>query len=341
MSALRELVTKSLVNAGMYIDDGRFDQVRREAAIAAARHLRPTVQRVCGADPAAIAGSVGLTVGAVTRVFGHGWQQAAGFGVLARVRAGRVADVARLGALLNLGIVLFDHVVDTFPERRPALAGRLNAQLLTAVPPAVAVPSGDLGVESVAAVAVEVMSGARRLGGRADDVERFERIIATMQRGELASLQDRNVGEPPSRAVWEALYAKSALPATAVATLAKLANPAASDSVRAAVDRAAALMGEAFWIVDDLVDVRGDWDAGGWNRPLWLLLDRAGDCPASGEDAVRRLLQTGVAEAEAQRLGQVLAELAALPGSSQRALLRPVQSAVRSWVEEMPVSTDA
>lgn len=341
MSALRELVTKSLVNAGVYIDDARFDRVRREAATAAVRHLRRTVRRVCGEDPAAIAGSVGLSIGAVARVFGHGWQQAAGFGVLAQVRAARVADVARLGALLNLGIVLFDHVVDTFPERRSALAGRLNARRLAAVPSAAATPSGDLGVDSVVAVALEVIAGARRLGGDADDLERFDRIIAAMQRGELASLQHRHAGEPPSGAIWEALYSKSALPATAIATLARLANPAASDSVRAVVNRAAALMGEAFWIIDDLVDVRADWDAGGWNRALWLLLDRADECPTSGEDAVRRLLETGVAEAEAQRLGQVLAELATLSGSSQRTLLRPVQSAVRSWVEEMPASTDA
>lgn len=339
MSALRELVTQSLVNAGMYIDDVRFDQARREAATAAARHLRTTVQRICGADPAAIAGSTGLSVGALARMFGHGWQQAAGFGMFARVPACRLADVARLGALLNLGIVLFDHVVDTFPERRSALTSRVNAQLLATVPSADAARSGDLGIDAVAAIAAEVIWGARRLGGRADDLERFGHIIAAMQKGEVASLQDRHPGDAPSAVVWQALYAKSALPATAMAVLATLANPAASDSIRAIVDRAAALIGEAFWIIDDLVDTQVDWEAGGWNRPLWLLLKRIDEPPASGEDAVRRLLETGVAGAEAQRLSQVLAELATLPGSSQRALLRPVQSAVRSWVEEIPAGS--
>jgi hypothetical protein len=337
MSELRALITRALLDSGVYIDDARFDRVRLEAAGAAGQHLRPALQRVCGHEPAAVAASVGLSAGAIARMFGHGWQQAAGFAALAGVRAHRVADVACLGALLSLGIVLFDHLIDTFPERRAVLADRLIPELLTAEPSgATAAPSGDLGVDSLAAVAVEVMSGARRLGGRPDDVEHFHQVIAAMYRGELASLQGRRAGEPPSATVWEALNAKSALPATAVATLAKLANAAASNPIRAVVDRAAALVGEAFWIVDDLADVPADWEAGGWSRPVWLLLDRLGETPANGADAVRLLLQTGIAAAEAKRLAQVLAELAALPGSSQRMLLRPVQAAVRSWVEEIP-----
>lgn len=336
MSGLRALITRALLDCGMYIDDARFDRVRLEAAGAARQHLRPALQRVCGQEPAAVAASVGLSAGAIARMFGHGWQQAAGFAALAEVRAHRVAEVAWLGAVLSLGIVIFDHLIDTFPERRAVLADRLIPELLTAEPSGAAAPSGDLGVNSLARLAVGVMSGARRLGGRPDDVEHFHQVIAAMYRGELASMQARRVGEPPSATVWAALNAKSALPATAVATLAKLANAAASDPIRAVVDRAAALVGEAFWIVNDLADVSADWEAGGWSRPVWLLLDRPGENPANGEDAVRRLLQTGIAAAEAKRLGQVLAELAALPGSSQRTLLRPVQAAVRSWVEEIP-----
>ncbi len=337
MSGLRALLTRALLDAGVYLDDARFDLVRVEAADAAGRHLRPTVLRVCGHEPTHVAASVGLTTGAIARVFGHGWQQAAGFAALAGVRARRTAEVARLGALLSVGIVLFDHVVDTFPERRTALADRLNPEALSGAPPArPGSSSGDLAVDSVAAVAGEVMSGARRLGGRPDDVARFHRVIDAMYRGELVSLQQRRIGEPPPAAVWEALHAKSALPATAVATLAKLGNAAASDPTRSVVDRAAALMGEAFWIVDDLADVASDWEVGGWSRSLWLLLERPGEAPSSGEDAVARLLRTGIAEAEAKRLGQLLAELASLPGASQRTLLRPVQAAVRSWVEEIP-----
>ena len=135
--------------------------------------------------------------------------------------------------------------------------------------------------------------------------------------------------------MWEALNAKSALPATAVATLAKLANAAASDPIRAVVDRAAALVGEAFWIVDDLVDSSADWEAvagaaryGSCSTGPENPRPRRGRGPAVAADRHRRH--------RGERLGQVLAELAALPGASERTLLRPVQAAVRSWVEEIP-----
>ncbi len=351
MSELRALVTEALVDAGVFIDDVRFDQARLEAASIAGQQLRPTLLRVCGQEPTAVAASVGLSAGAISRIFGHGWQQAAGFAALAGVRPRRVADVARSGAVLSLGIVLFDQLVDAFPGRRAVLADRLTPELLgvaqqaaaqpatasaATAQPATALAGGDLGVESVVALALEVMSSARRLGGRAEDLARFHEVIDDMLRGELASLQARRAGEPTAPATWAALRAKSALPATAVATLAKLTIPTAGDSVRADLDRAAEVVGRAFWIADDLADVQDDWDAGRWSRPLWLLLDRTEETPTSGADAVRRLVRSGIASAEARRLAQLLAELATLAGSSQRTLSRPVQAAVRSWVEEIP-----
>ena len=164
-----------------------------------------------------------------------------------------------------------------------------------------------------------------------------------MYRGELASAEARRSnGRPsPSADLWEAMRCKSALPSTAVAVLALLANPLAGDGVRDVVETAAAYTGEAFWIADDLTDVRSDWDAGCWSRPLWLLLRAPGDPPASAEDAIQRLLRSGIAASEAQRLRHALVQLtalqAALPGVSERSLLRPVQAAVRSWLEEIPL----
>lgn len=347
MTTLRAVLSQALLDAGMYIDDVRFDRVRRAAAALSRQHLGPTLQGVWGHDLGAVAATVGLTEGAIARVFGHGWQQAAGFAALAELRPNRRAAVARLGALLSLGIVLVDQVVDTFAERRAVLTERLTPDVLRAAstdptgPPHAPAPSGDLGVDAVVALASAVMSGARRLDGRADDHERFSQVIAAMYAGELASVEARRLGEPPSVQAWEALRAKSALPATAVAVLASLGHPAAGAGDREVVDAAGELVGEAFWIVDDLVDVRSDWAAGCWSRPLWLLADRTGETPASGDDAVRQLLDSGIAASEAQRLGHVLAELAGLPGSSQRTLLRPVQAAVRSWVEEIPADPSA
>jgi hypothetical protein len=339
VSELRALLWRALLDAGMLIDDRRFDRVRLDAAAASRQHLRRAVHGICGQEPAIVADSLGLSAGAIMRVFGHGWQQAAGFAALAEVRASRVGAVSRLGALLSLGIVLFDHVLDTFAERRAVLIERLTPELFRAPPTAAPARCGDAGIDFLVALAVEVVTGARRLGGRSEDSERFAQVLDEMYRGERASLQARRADGPPSPEVWEALRGKSALPATAVAVLALLGNPAASDATRRVVERAAALVGEAFWIVDDLADVRADWEAGCWSRPLWLLFNRPDEAPVSGEDAVRRLLDSSIATAEAQRLGQALAQLAALPGTSERALLRPVQAAVRSWIEEIPAAS--
>jgi hypothetical protein len=339
VSGLRTLLCQTLLDAGMLIDDTRFDRVRVEAATASSRHLRSAVHALCGRQPAIVAGSVGFSPGAIARVFGHGWQQAAGFAAFADVRSNRVERVARLGALLSLGIVLVDHVLDTSAERRAVLVERLDPEVLRTGSAAAPAGSGDVGIDFLVALAVEVVRGAQRLDGRLEDGERFEWLLSEMYRGERASIEARRAGGLPSPEVWEALHGKSALPATAVAVLALLANPAARDATRKVVEAAATLVGEAFWIVDDLADVQSDWDAGCWSRPLWLLLDRPGEAPVSGEHAVQRLLETGIAAAEAQRLGQVLAELAALPGVSERTLLRPVQAAVRSWIEEIPVGS--
>lgn len=337
MTELRTVLWRALNDAGMWIDDARFDRVRIEAAAASRRHFGGAVSALSGQPPAVIAGSVGLTPGATARVFGHGWQQAAGFAAFAGVRRNRVEVVARLGALLSLGIVLFDHVIDTFAQRRTVLIERLAPDALLVQP--TGARCGDVGIDFLVALAEEVISGAKCLRGRADDSERFVQLLGEMYRGERASVESRPDGGRPSPEVWEALRAKSALPAAAVATLALLGNPAASDTARGAVQAAAAHVGEAFWIIDDLVDVQSDWDAGCWSRPLWLLVERTAEAPVSGEDAVRRLLESGIAAAEAQRVGQVLSELAALPRASERALLRPVQAAVRSWVEEIPDGT--
>jgi hypothetical protein len=336
VNELRVLLWRTLLDGGVLIDDARFDRVRLEAAAASRRHLRRAVHAIGGPQPAIIAGSLGLSPGAVARVFGHGWQQAAGFAALAEVRPHRLEAVAQLGALLSLGIVLFDHIVDNFPARRAVLVERLSPELFDAPPTGTSGTCGDVGIDFLAALAVEVVSGAQRLGGRAEDGRRFVQVLREMYHGERASVEACRASGPPAPEVWEALRAKSALSATAVGALALLGNPAAGDSARASVEAAAALVGEAFWIVDDLVDVLPDWDAGCWSRPLWRLLERPGETPVSGEDALRQLLESGRAAAEAQRLCQVLVELAALPGASERMLLRPVQAAVRSWIEEIP-----
>lgn len=335
MSELRDVVAGTLREAGVLLDDERFARTRREAAALAARHLTPSVRTIGGDDPAVVADAVGVAPGALARWFGHGWQQAAGFAAYAGVRPSRADAVARLGALFNLGIVLLDHLLDTRPGQHDALATALGPVL--AGDPAARTADGrdrDPGVGLVALLARAVIGGAQRLQGRPEDLDRLAQLLVTMHRAERSTVELRRTPDPAPPEVWEALHAKSALPSSALALLALLGHPDADDAAREVVTTAAGLVGEAFWIVDDLADVRADWDAGTWSRPL-VLLHRSGLVPLDAGDAIRRLLDSGLATAEAKRLGRVLTELAALPGASDRALVRPVQAAVRSWVEQM------
>jgi hypothetical protein len=336
VSALQGLLWRALRDAGMLIDDARFDKVRLEAAAASRQHLSGAVSAIVGQSPAVIAKSFGLSRAAIVRVFGHGWQQAAGFAALAGVRANRVNAVAQLGALWSLGIVLFDHMLDTLPERRVVLLERLTPTLFHSPPAGARVPSGDVAIDFLVALAVGIVTGAQRMDGRPEDCEWFVQLLDEMYRGEQKSVTVRRVGTSPSPEVWEALRCKSALPATAIGVLALLGNPRASDAEREVVQAAASLVGQAFWIVDDLVDVQSDWEAGCWSRPLWLLLNQTRETPISSEEALKWLIESGIAASEAQQLGNMLTQLAALAGASERALLRPAQAAVRSWVDEIP-----
>jgi hypothetical protein len=335
MSELRDLLSNTLIDAGMLIDGTSFDRTRREAASSSKRHLAPSVDAIGGCAPAEIAASAGVSPGALARWFGHGWQLATGFATFAGVRPNRVASVARLGGLFNLGVVLLDHVMDTLPERRGTLLRLVTPELLRSVrsrPPV----SDDIAVDFVVGVARAVVSGAYALGGRPEDLDRFTALVGEMYEAERASVELRRIpGLPPPEA-WDVLRAKSALPATALALLALLANPTADRAHRESVECAAANIGEAFWIVDDLADLPSDWVTGCWSRPLWLLLRQPGENPDDAAQAIERLLDTGIAAAEARRLTTALADLAECPGASHRALLRPVQAAVRSWIEEIP-----
>ncbi len=335
MNELRSVVWSRLRDAGALIDDARFDRTRLDSAALSKRHFAASVRALGAGDPALVAQAVGVSPGAMARWFGHGWQQTAGFAAYAGVGPARIDAIARLGALFNMGVVLVDHVLDTLPERRAALLDALSPVLLGDPSAGSRAGRGDPGVDFVAQVALAVVSGARHLGGRSQDVDKLTELLGSMYRAERSTIEGRRATGPPAPGVWDALHAKSALPSAAQGLLALLGNPAADDTTRDAVAAAADLVGEAFWIVDDLADVQSDWDSGCWSRALWLL-HRSGESPTTSDEALRRLLDTGIAAAEGQRLGQVLTELAALPGPSDRALVRPVQAAVRSWVEEMP-----
>lgn len=342
MSGLRQVVWGALADAHLLLSDERCDRLRREAMAYGRRSLSPTLEHIAGTswdEPLTPAGSLGLAVPALPRIFGLGAQQAAGLATIAATPARARPRVARLGGLFNLGVALFDHVCDEFPGRAELLLAAvtpaaLDAQLAQRIPAPPA--SGDAGVDLLVALIAEFFTGARELGGAVRDRRTFGRLIGSMYNGERFATGARRERDPPTPGVWRELRRKSVLPMETVAMLALLAHPNAGAEQRSRVRVAAALAGEAIWIVDDLADVREDWHAGCWSRPLWLLAHTPEATPASDEDAIGRLLDTGIAAAEARRLAARLSGLRALPGAPERAFLRPLLAAVHSWIDLIP-----
>lgn len=342
MSGLRSLVRGVLAEEGLLISEEKRDRLQRDAMACGRRSLPRVLASMAGASGdglTTLAGSLGLAGPALPRIFGLGAQQAAGLAVIAGTPARAQRGVARLGGLFNLGVALFDHVCDEYPKRAQLLLAQvtpaaLDAQLVGRGHAAPA--SGDAGVDLLVTLIADFFTGAHSLGGAARDRRIFARSIRSMYGGEQVVTASRRQQDAPTPRIWRALRRKSVLPMETMALLALLAHPNAGTQERSAVRIAAGLAGEAIWIVDDLADVREDWSAGCWSRPLWLLAHAPNGTPADGEDAIRRLLDTGIAAAEARRLADRFSALRALPGSSERTFLRPLQAVVHSWIDSMP-----
>jgi hypothetical protein len=342
MSGLRSLVWGALADEGLLLAEGKRDRLGGEAMARGRRSLpRAPLSSVAASRDELMtpAGSLGLAEPVLPRIFGLGAQQAEGLAAIAGTPARARREVARLGGLFNLGVALFDHVCDGYPKRAELLLAQvtpaaLDAQLVGRGQAAPA--SGDAGVDLLVTLIADFFAGAHGLGGAARDRRTFARLIRSMYGGEQVVTATRRQQDAPTPRIWQALRRKSVLPMETMALLALLAHLGASTQERSEVRIAAALAGEAIWIVDDLADVREDWSAGCWSRPLWLLAHARGETPADGEDAIQRLLDAGIAAAEARRLADRLSALRALPGASERTFLRPLQAVVHSWIDLMP-----
>ena len=99
---------------------------------------------------------------------------------------------------------------------------------------------------------------------------------------------------------------------------------------------AARLAGEAIWIVDDLADIREDWEAGSWSRPLWMLARSAAETPSDASLALRRVVEMGTVDAEARRLADRLTRLRELCNEYEPSFQRSIRAAVQAWLEELP-----
>jgi hypothetical protein len=341
MTGLRSLLWRVAGEADLLLSDVRRERLGREAMLVGRRLLPSALagERGAGRHEITPAGSLGLADPALPRILGLGSQQAAGLATIAGTPARARPEVARLGGLLNLGVALFDHVCDKSPQSAELLLAtvtpeRLDEQLRAGG--RAAPPSGDAGVDLLMALIANFFTGVHGLGGSPRDRRTFAHLIRGMYGGQRFVTAAKRERDRPTPRVWWELRHKSVLPMETMALLALLAHPHAGAQRRSTVRLAAALAGEAIWIVDDLADVGEDWSAGCWSRPLWLLAHAPGQTAANADDAIRRLLATGIADAEAHRLAGRLRGLRDLPGAPERAFLRPVQMVVHSWIESVP-----
>jgi hypothetical protein len=341
MSGLQSLLWRALGEADLLLSHGRRERLGREAMLTGRRLLPGALASELGASrhEAKPAGSLGLADPALPRILGLGCQQAAGLATIAGTPARARPEVARLGGLLNLGVALFDHVCDKSPQRAELLLAmvtpeRLDEQLRAGG--RAAPSSGDASVDLLMALIANFFTGVHGLGGSARDRRAFAHLVRGMYGGQRFVTRAKRERDPPTPRVWWELRHKSVMPMETMALLALLAHPQAGTQRRSTVRLAAALAGEAIWIVDDLADVGEDWSAECWSRPLWLLARTPSETAASAEDAIRRLLATGIAAAEAHRLAGRLRGLRDLPSVSERTFLRPIQMVVHSWIESVP-----
>jgi hypothetical protein len=249
------------------------------------------------------------------------------------------AEVARLGAVFNLGITLFDYLCDHFPDRASALIARVSPESIEAGLKgqrlAVA-PGEDPAVDLLVRLIVRFFEGSIALGGNLQDRQAFARLIHAMYHAERFATVTRRTRSRPRFEVWRELSRKSALPLQAVGMLALLPLAEIGQSGRSKMLTAARLAGEATWIADDLADVREDWEAGSWSRCLWLLARTPGGLPGDADSALLRLVDTGIAAAEARRLAERLVRLRDLDRASGRVLISSVQVSVQAWMRCLP-----
>ncbi|MGF6931141.1 hypothetical protein OKW41_000280 [Paraburkholderia sp. UCT70] len=337
MTELRSLVTEVLDDAGVLLPPHREQRVREDAFFAGRRLLPKALGDPDLLREAAV--SLGLAEPALVRILGLGWQQTDGLALLAGTSASMRPQVCHAGALFNLGIVLFDLIVDRFADRAKLLNRNVTplflVEHLRGTKPAPQ-GSGDAAIDALTALITEFLARCRQLGSNRREHSALADQLHAMYIAECESSATRRDCSRPTIAVWRSLRRKSAVPITMLARLALLASPNGERERRAAAIASGRLAGQAIWIVDDLADIREDWAAGGWSRPLWWLARTGGSTPGSPQKVLRHVVDNGIADAEARRLALRLLQLRRIADDYGSAFVQSFQATVQAWLEELP-----
>jgi hypothetical protein len=263
--------------------------------------------------------------------------QAETLGALLQSSAEQRERAAALGALFNFGICVFDTVCDRFPEQRAMLRNALGTGALRAL-----VEGGSLEpapssrpVAFLLALIRRYFEMAREMASSPSAWFELVRTIMRMFTAEWTVTDVGRAASSPTMSVFRRLRSKSVDPMWTLALGSLLQRP---DIVRyGSLRRTVSPAGEVIWLIDDLADLLDDWRAGAWSRPWWLWVRSSRAAHDTDEaTALRGVLESGVVEAEAQRIANRMDRLRWSLPASGRHFYAKLALSLSSWVERLP-----
>jgi hypothetical protein len=273
--------------------------------------------------------------------FGH--TLGAGFAAMLGATEERARAAGEACALFNLGISIFDWITDGGPEPSRALERAFDARALERILEGEALPAppGDAPGEIV--VLLRIIAGffARCAHARRRDEEAWSDLSTLLARAYAAELESTRGAALDAATAARAARDKSALPFAITAGVARLLLDApASSPARARAREAADALGEAFGILDDLVDLVPDLRQGALNVVLLGADARPGspeDTEGAGAALAALLTGRGIEDA-AVRVRERLSEArramgGGLAGGADAPFARALLFYARNWLE--------
>jgi hypothetical protein len=294
-------------------------------------------ERAFRAANARVRGRINLVM-----AFGYGLGEGLA-GLASDAGAGQVADLC---ALFNLGISLFDIIVDQLPELHSALQRNFDKyMLLELATNAGAVQRYQDLLEQVVDDEIRILlkivvSFFRELHflNAATCRQHSPELTSLLEKAyiaELSSMYEAGGTDPHQTA-----EAKSTLPFIIIGQIARLGASSASNRAGARIDGLAADIGSIFWLVDDLADLVGDLRS----RSLNGVLLRCELTPAASRDSALLYRRVGdllagplieeTATKVATQLGSVERVLTSFDQHKESAhrIRQTIRCFVRSWV---------
>lgn len=209
-----------------------------------------------------------LSLDTLHRVLGFGLLQARSLLESVGGDAHACRDAIETAAWFNLGIVLFDALLDNGGIGERAIRHEFDDTLLLAL--ATGAPDPFLhhphgGVALFGSVAADVFAGLRRLAPEAQSsiIPQLLRLFAAE-----TQLSDQTIADDANAQMWRMMRQKSVEPMRVVGDI--LAGSSSGAVASLHMPELVTIMGHLLWIIDDALDAPEDWARGHWSRPWWV-----------------------------------------------------------------------